>query len=137
MDPVQSYLAALSEIHLTGGAVAETSYYPPLVELLNELGRTLDPKVHCQPHPKNQGAGIPDMGLYSTDQIKAGKRKQARKGSEMAPARGVIEATGVGVSLINTVESDARVGEDHREVVHQAGGHRPRPHWERVARLAW
>ena len=74
MDPVQQYLAALNDIHLTGGAVAETSYYPPLIELLNELGRTLDPKVHCQAHPRNQGAGIPDMGLYGANQVKAGKR---------------------------------------------------------------
>lgn len=106
MDPVQSYLAALSDIHLTGGAVAETSYYPPLIELLNELGRTLDPKVQCQAHPKNQGAGIPDMGLYSAEQVKAGKRKQATGAGEMIPARGVIEAKGVGASLSTTVDGE-------------------------------
>ncbi len=106
MDPVRQYLTALHDIHLTGGAVAETSYYPPLIELLNELGRTLEPKVHCQAHPKNQGAGIPDMGLYTADQLRVGRRKKGQEPVETIPARGVIEAKGVGASLINTVEAE-------------------------------
>ena len=106
MDPVHQYLTGLHDIHLTGGAVAETSFYPPLIELLNDLGRALDPRVHCQAHPKDQGAGIPDMGLYTADQLKAGRKKAAAAGAvETIPARGVIEAKGVGASLIVTVES--------------------------------
>jgi hypothetical protein len=32
--------------------------------LLNEVGKTLKPKVRCVLTPKNQVAGIPDIGLF-------------------------------------------------------------------------
>ena len=42
---VETYLKDLSEIHRTGGGVAEESYYGALETLLNEVGRKLKPRV--------------------------------------------------------------------------------------------
>lgn len=47
MRPLETYLRAMRDIHSTGEAVDETSYYTPLANLLNEIGKTLKPKVHC------------------------------------------------------------------------------------------
>ena len=56
-------------IRATGAAVEETSYYPALANLFNAVGRTLKPKVRCNLHPRSQGAGISDGGLYTADQL--------------------------------------------------------------------
>ncbi len=66
---IEEYLRHIAEIHASGAAVAETSFYPPLQKLLSDLGGTLKPKVRCIIHPKNQGAGIPDGGLFTLDQF--------------------------------------------------------------------
>jgi hypothetical protein len=67
--PVEQYLKDLSEIHRTGGGVAEESYYGPLENLLNEIGRKLKPRVRCVGQLKNIGAGEPDFGLYTANQF--------------------------------------------------------------------
>jgi len=41
LSPVEQYLKDLGEIRRTGGGVAEESYYGPLENLLNEIGRSL------------------------------------------------------------------------------------------------
>jgi len=45
MNPVETYLTELREIRSTGGAGPETSYYGSLERLLNEIGKTLNPKA--------------------------------------------------------------------------------------------
>ena len=70
MNPVETYLRELRDIHSTGAAVPETSYYGCLERLLNEVGKTLKPKVRCVINLANRGAGIPDGGLFTPDQIK-------------------------------------------------------------------
>lgn len=54
------------------------------------MGRHLKPKVKCIVHIQNRGAGIPDAGLFASDQL----RKTAVKdlGLGALPARGVVEA---------------------------------------------
>jgi len=69
VHPVERYLKDLSEIHRTGGGVAEESYYGPLENLLNDIGRKLKPRVRCVSQLKNTGAGEPDFGLYTTNQF--------------------------------------------------------------------
>lgn len=64
MNLLEKYLRELQDIRSTGSAAKETSYYPALVGLLNEVGKTLKPKVRCVLTPKNLGAGIPDIGLF-------------------------------------------------------------------------
>jgi hypothetical protein len=56
MNPLETYLQELSQIRSSGAVVKETSYYDPLAALLNEIGRTLKPKVKCIINLQNQGA---------------------------------------------------------------------------------
>jgi hypothetical protein len=65
MNPLETYLSALRDIHSSGEDVSETSYYAALANLLNEVGKSLKPKVQCILTLKNRGAGIPDVGLFS------------------------------------------------------------------------
>ena len=64
MNLLETYLRELLDIRSTGSAAKETSYYPALIGLLNEADKSLKPKVRCVLTPKNQGAGIPDIGLF-------------------------------------------------------------------------
>ena len=47
MTPLETYLQDLHEIRSTGSGVKETSYYPALSNLLNEVGKRLKPRVRC------------------------------------------------------------------------------------------
>lgn len=42
MNPLETYLKELSEIRTSGAATPETSYYGPLANLLNGIGKILD-----------------------------------------------------------------------------------------------
>ena len=90
MDSVEVYLKQVGEIHASGAAVAETSYYPALQNLLNEIGADLKPRVRCIVNPANRGAGIPDIGLYTADQFKHAADLESLAGQ--MPSRGVLEA---------------------------------------------
>lgn len=85
---VETYLKRMAEIHATGGATSETSYYGALETLLNAVGKSLKPKVICNGQIRNQGAGHPDFGLYTQTQCRAGAPKE---GQGHIPERGVIE----------------------------------------------
>ena len=93
MTALESYLRELNDVHSSGAAVPETSYYPALSNLLNEVGDSLKPKVRCIINPKNQGGGIPDGGLYLESQVKNNPQAESLKGP--LPARGVMEVKGV------------------------------------------
>ena len=71
---VESYFAALRQIRDSGGATDERSLYPPLSALINAVGDTLKPKVHCVSDMADQGAGHPDFGLYTAKQAQRGRR---------------------------------------------------------------
>ena len=71
---VESYFADLRRIRDSGGATDERSLYPPLSALLNAVGDTLKPKVHCVSDMADQGAGHPDFGLYTAKQAQRGRR---------------------------------------------------------------
>ena len=75
-----------------GPGVAETSGYPALSNLLNEIGKTLKPKVRCVINPANVGAGIPDGGLFTPDQFQKATDAAPKQGQ--LPARGVVEVKG-------------------------------------------
>jgi hypothetical protein len=89
---IEEYLGELKVIHASGAGVAETSYYPALSGLFNAVGRTLKPKVRCVIHLSNQGAGIPDGGLFTVDQFQRQSDGQPKAGQ--LPSRGAIEAKG-------------------------------------------
>ena len=87
ISSLETYLRELAEIR--GPGVPETSYYPPLRNLLNAIGETLSPKVRCIINLKNQGAGIPDGGLFTADLLKKNSNAEPLRG--LLPDRGAIE----------------------------------------------
>lgn len=89
MNPLETYIRELRDIRSSGEAVAETSYYGALASLFNEVGKALKPKVRCVITIKNRGAGIPDGGLFTSDQFQKPSGSEPIKGQ--APSRGVIE----------------------------------------------
>jgi len=66
---LETYLRELRDIRSTGAAVKETSYYSPLANLFNEIGKTLKPKVRCIINLANRGAGLPYGGYFTPDQF--------------------------------------------------------------------
>ncbi len=104
MTPVETYFRELFDIRRSGEAVKETSYYPTLSHLLNEIGKVLKPRVRCIIHPKNRGAGIPDGGLYTADQLRKDFDDESL-GSQL-PARGVIEVKGTSEDILHLADSE-------------------------------
>ena len=83
---VEDYFDDLRKIKASGGGTAETSYYPPLSNLLNAVGRSLKPRVFCVSQLAQQGADHPDFGLFAAKQVSKG---QPRLGQ--LPEGGVVE----------------------------------------------
>jgi len=90
MSPLESYLEELYAIRSSGAAVKETSGYGALANLFNAIGHSLKPKVRCFIHVKNSGAGLPDGGLFTADQLKNTDEEAPLLGIPQ-PSRGVIE----------------------------------------------
>jgi len=90
MNPLETYLEELRAIRSSGAVVKETSGYGALANLLNAVGHTLKPKVRCFIHVKNSGAGLPDGGLFTPDQLKNTDDEAPLLGIPL-PSRGVIE----------------------------------------------
>ena len=99
VNPVETYLRELRDIHATGAGVPETSYYAPLANLLNEIGKTLRPNVRCILSLANRGAGLPDGGLFTASQF--------RKVSPPTPAPGQLPERGA--MEVKPVSDDAWV----------------------------
>ncbi|HVC81752.1 MAG TPA: DNA methyltransferase, partial [Chloroflexota bacterium] len=87
MNPFDTYIRELRAIRSTGAAVKETSYYPALANLLNEVGNSLRPPVRCVINIKNRGAGIPDGGLFTPDQFQS--QAEVEPLDPQNPSRGV------------------------------------------------
>ncbi len=104
MDPVETYIRELLDIRRSGEAVKETSYYGTLANLFNEIGKTLKPRVRCIINIKNRGAGIPDGGLFTHDQLQ--KASEAEQFISLIPARGVIEIKGTGEDVRRVATSE-------------------------------
>ena len=94
-NAIEQYLTDMAEVRSTRANVAETSFYPALEKLLTHIGKKLHPKVKCVINLANQGAGFPDGGLFTSDQL---SRKMHELDAQdipflvQNPARGVIEA---------------------------------------------
>ena len=99
---VERYLHDLWQDHASGEAVAETSGYGALQNLLNSAGGELSPSVRAIINIRNRGAGIPDGGLFTADQLRghggsAGTESGATVGfPAQLLARGAVEVKGVG-----------------------------------------
>jgi DNA mismatch endonuclease (patch repair protein) len=69
MDPIEAYISELRDIRLSGAGVKETSYYPALRTLHDEIGKALKPRARCTINPRGQGPGLPDAGLFTLGQF--------------------------------------------------------------------
>ena len=98
---VEEYLADLRRIRASGGGTGERSYYPPLTNLLNAVGSTLRPQVFCVGELAEQGAGHPDFGLYTRQQVQRGTPRPGQ-----VPERGVMEVKPAGDDAWLTATSD-------------------------------
>ena len=83
---VETYFLDLGRVRASGGATGERSSYPALANLLNAVGATLKPKVFSVVELADQGAGHPDIGLYSAKQLQKGGPEAGQ-----TPERGVVE----------------------------------------------
>lgn len=90
---VETYLRDMNGIRATGAGTKETSFYPPLINLLNTIGHSLKPPLRAISTVRNTGAGIPDVGLFTADQRSALESDQPFQ--ILPPARGVMEVKGL------------------------------------------
>ncbi len=104
MAPLEKYLHDANEIHSSHSAVDETTYYGSLEVLLNEIGKSLKPRVRCIIHPKNKGAGLPDGGLFTAEQFDKKSGEHPRTGQ--LPARGCLEVKAPSDDVSEVVLSD-------------------------------
>jgi len=88
MNPLETYLQEVHETHSTGANVKELSFYPALKDLFDAAGKELKPKIQCVMAMRNQGAGMPDGGLFTKSQVRKGNENSIL---EQTPERGVIE----------------------------------------------
>jgi hypothetical protein len=116
MTLLDAYVRELRLIRSSGAGVPETSYYVPLAELLNAIGQTLRPRVRCIMTLKDQGAGLPDGGLFTADQFRKGEGEPL---PGQLPARGAIEVKSVGEDAWLTADSGqvSRYWERYRQVL--------------------
>lgn len=87
--PLERFLASVHIVRRTGSGLPETSYYPAIHRLLDDVGGTLTPRVTPVIHLRNQGSGIPDGGLFvvrPSGPVELDDPMQAT-----APERGAIE----------------------------------------------
>ena len=111
---VEAYFTDLRLVRGSGGATNERSLYVPLANLLNAGGGALRPKVFCVQELADQGAGHPDFGLYTTQQVQKGKPKSGQK-----PERGVVEVKPVADDAWLTASGDqvSRYWDGYRRVL--------------------
>ena len=102
---VKTYFAELRQVRASGGATTERSNQVALANLLNAVGATLKPKVFCVVELAEQGAGHPDLGMYSVNQLQRGRPRE-----EQIPERGVVEMKAPGIDVSVTAESDQVIG---------------------------
>lgn len=84
---------------------------------MNDVGNILKPKVRCIINLKNQGAGLPDGGLFTANQFR--KNKNGEPFNSIYPERGVIEVKGTkeDVNKIANSEQVIRYWEKYRQVL--------------------
>jgi len=95
MTSLETYIKELSQTR--HAAVNETSYYGALANLINDIGKTLKPKVRYVITPKSLGAGLPDGGLYTAQQFQRGAEASFLS---TPPERGCVEVKGLGDDVL-------------------------------------
>jgi hypothetical protein len=96
-------LRELRNTQSSGAATPETSYYTPLANLLNEVGKSLLRRVRCVLQLANREAGQPDGRLFTQEQLRHADNTQPLLGQ--TPNRGVIEVKFTGDDAWVTADS--------------------------------
>jgi len=104
-DPVEVYFTTLRDIRTSGAGVAETSYYPAFQALLTSIGSGLKPKVTAIINLRNTGAGIPDGGLFTAQQLKGWEPGSDTLFGQI-PGRGAIEVKSPAEDALATAEGE-------------------------------
>jgi len=94
----------MCDVRSSAGATDETSYYTPLNNLLDEIGKAVKPRVRCIMQLKNRGAGNPDGGLFTPEQFQKLTRGEPLPGQK--PTRGAIEVKPTGDDAWATADGD-------------------------------
>ena len=104
---VEAYFSDLRRIQASGAATGERSSYGPLANLLNSVGGMLNPKIYCVGELADLGAGHPDFGLFTANQVRKGRPREGQ-----APERGVVEVKSLAGDVTATAvgEQVARYG---------------------------
>jgi hypothetical protein len=111
LTPFETYLKKMREKQSSGEAVPETTFYGTLEHFLDEIGATLKPKVKCVINIRNRGAGIPDGGLFTSDQLNRDVTDRLKAGwGGQIPARGVLEVKSLTEDVSKTVDSKQVMG---------------------------
>jgi hypothetical protein len=100
--PLDWYLDEVARVRSLPGT-KETSFYPAVAGLLNQIGRELKPKIYCLHHPSG-GDGIPDFGLFEQTSFRRGETPEWRAG--IMPDRGAVEVKGAAYSIAALLASD-------------------------------
>jgi hypothetical protein len=87
VQAIRTYLDEVARLRGTGQAVAETSYYPAVHQLLSDIGANLTPRRTAIQHPAlgSYGGGMPDNAPL--------RRRHGRVGH---PGRGQAGGDGFG-----------------------------------------
>ena len=107
MHPVEDYAADIRKVLFSAVGLPEPSHYPALAALLEAAGTGLKPRVRCVAQLADLGAGVPDFGLFTADQLGRAADLQV---SGQPPARGVVEAKGPTADL-DAITGSTQVGE--------------------------
>ena len=103
---IAQYVADLRAIRGTGAATAETSFYPPVDRLFNAVGQSLTPRVLFSTQIRNQGAGMPDGGLFPQP---GRSPRNVEPPLLRNPERGVVEIKPAGYDLGTLAESEQTI----------------------------
>jgi hypothetical protein len=115
--PLEAYLAELASVRASGAGLPETSYYPALANLFDAVGRQLQPRVHCVMQLRNRGAGLPDGGFFTAEQLRTGGADGVV--ADQLPARGALEIKPASDDALATAGSEqvARYCARYRQVL--------------------
>jgi SAM-dependent methyltransferase len=109
MSLLSDYLQKVRTIRAVQ-STGELSFYSALEDLFNAVGDDQTPPVRCVMNLKDIGAGLPDGGLFTADQIPESTVPLFEKEMEAPPpARGAIEAKSPERSL-DDLQYDEQVG---------------------------
>ena len=107
VHPLETYLQDLAQTRAAGANVPELSFYPALKDLLDAAGKELKPKVQSILSLKNQGAGLPDGGLFTASQL---RNVPFDKILEQTPERGAIEVKSPKLNALEVAQEPQVIG---------------------------